>query len=196
MGTVTGTAALKKNLSTNEKHYFRVTALSASDDVIATSGSSNGVKPGAVVSPWLTSTLPQTIHEKDPKGAIKDVTLRSALGGAKAVVFYFSASWCGPCRNFTPKLVEFYRSYGAKFGVKVVFVSCDHNDGEFGKYYGGHMPWLAVPFEDESRERLQGRYGVSGIPRAVVVGVGGRVVCDNAVGGGLGENEARMWTKG
>ena len=25
----------------------------------------------------------------------------------KTVLIYYSASWCGPCRAFTPKLVEF-----------------------------------------------------------------------------------------
>ena len=35
-------------------------------------------------------------------------TVEEALKGKKIVCFYFSASWCPPCRMFTPILKEFY----------------------------------------------------------------------------------------
>ncbi|KAJ6981406.1 nucleoredoxin 1 [Populus alba x Populus x berolinensis] len=41
----------------------------------------------------------------------------------KIVGFYFSGSWCGPCRNFTPLLVEVYEQLSSKGDFEVVRVS-------------------------------------------------------------------------
>ena len=35
------------------------------------------------------------------------VETAKVLAGKKNVVLYFTASWCGPCRRFTPELVKF-----------------------------------------------------------------------------------------
>ena len=32
----------------------------------------------------------------------------SALAGKNLVLYYFSAHWCPPCRQFTPMLKDFY----------------------------------------------------------------------------------------
>ncbi|KAG2540170.1 probable nucleoredoxin 1-1 [Panicum virgatum] len=89
---------------------------------------------------------------------------------ASPVALYFSASWCPPCRRFTPKLIELYKelaSQGKSF--EVVFVSGDQDEEAFNSYFG-KMPWLAVPFSDsEGREGLDGRFKVSGIPHLVIL---------------------------
>ncbi|EIE22094.1 hypothetical protein COCSUDRAFT_83485, partial [Coccomyxa subellipsoidea C-169] len=48
------------------------------------------------------------------------------------VGLYFSAHWCPPCRQFTPKLKEVYaavRGTGKRF--EVVFISSDQNPKQF-----------------------------------------------------------------
>ena len=35
------------------------------------------------------------------------VKTTDALEGRKNVLIYFTASWCGPCRRFTPDLVKY-----------------------------------------------------------------------------------------
>ena len=66
----------------------------------------------------------------------------------KVVGLYFSASWCGPCHRFTPKLVEAYSELSSKNAdFEVVFVLTDEDGESFCKYFSV-MPWLAIPFSD------------------------------------------------
>ena len=54
------------------------------------------------------------------------------------------------------------------------------------------MPWLAVDFDDDTREQLMAHIRVTGIPRLVVLdGKTGRTVVDNAVGQPLDMNNWR-----
>ena len=44
----------------------------------------------------------------------------------KVLGLYFSASWCGPCRSFTPKLSAKYRELTeAGKNFEIIFVSAD-----------------------------------------------------------------------
>ena len=95
-------------------------------------------------------------------------------GGGSAtgsVALYFSAHFCPPCRRFTPVLAASYTPHE----LEVVFVSSDRSQGEFNEY-AATMPWAAVPFSNTAlRNFLQTKYGVSGIPKLVIVGADGFV---------------------
>lgn len=88
---------------------------------------------------------------------------------------YFSGSWCGPCRRFTPKLVELYQELASKGNFEVVFISSDRNDESFENYLS-EMPWLAIPFSDlDTRKRLKDLFKVRGIPNLVIIDENGHV---------------------
>lgn len=60
----------------------------------------------------------------------------TALAGPSVVGVYVSASWCAPCRAFTPKLKRMYAEAreaisGSEKGLEIVFVSLDKNEDEF-----------------------------------------------------------------
>jgi nucleoredoxin len=126
--------------------------------------------------PWAPQPLHALLGDAfvDATGAARAL---SAAPPPSHVALYFSASWCPPCRGFTPKLVEAYKALrGAAEGaaapggprLEVVFVSGDNDDASF-KEYLGHMPWLAVPYEDEARRSALNRAaGVRGIPALVL----------------------------
>ncbi|KAL7552197.1 hypothetical protein ACHAWF_015414 [Thalassiosira exigua] len=112
------------------------------------------------------------------------VPTASALGGKKLVALYFSASWCPPCRTFSPQLIEFYNA--CKDDLEVVFVSSDRDDNSFNEYFG-KFPWLAmVPAytSNESRARqgkLADMFKIQGIPTVIVLdGKTGKYITDNA----------------
>jgi len=86
----------------------------------------------------------------------------SELAG-KTVILYFSAHWCGPCRGFTPTLINAYnaaKEAGAEF--ELVFISADMDDEGFNEYYGT-MPWVAVKFDEEDlREQISSQANPGG----------------------------------
>jgi len=104
------------------------------------------------------------------------------LKSTKAFAIYFSAHWCGPCKAFTPKLIETYKALlalGEKF--EVVFVSGDKSPSEFQHYFET-IPWKAIPFTDQQRiDELNDHFNVEGIPHLVVLdGPTGKMISDRA----------------
>jgi thiol-disulfide isomerase/thioredoxin len=120
-----------------------------------------------------------------PAQLFKSGKLRTAGGGefraadleGKYVGLYFSASWCGPCKKFTPELIKSYCKMKMADGrpLEVVFVSSDRSADAFERY-ADTMPWPAVPFADEeTRVQLAQQLGVSAIPMLVLVAPDGSV---------------------
>ena len=91
----------------------------------------------------------------------------------KIVCLYFSASWCPPCRGFTPELIKFYNKYHRSKNFEIVFISRDKTNSEYLKYYK-KMPWLSVPgiVNIESTSPF--------IPQLTIYNSDGRMITDNA----------------
>ena len=104
------------------------------------------------------------------------VYIRDALSGKEAVMLYFSAHWCPPCRGFTPKFAEWYSKDLKAKGSEVIFVSSDKDEDSFRDYYKD-MPWLALPYsERDLKEKLSKKYKVQGIPTVVILDGGANVI--------------------
>ena len=106
----------------------------------------------------------------------------STLKG-KIVGLYFSAHWCPPCRQFTPKLVKF-RDEMVKNHKKfeIVFISSDRSEKDMQGYMKEtKMQWLAVPFND-ARKSISGKYGITGIPTLIILGPDGSTITNNGRG--------------
>jgi nucleoredoxin len=74
----------------------------------------------------------------------------NALQG-KVVLLYFSASWCGPCHQFTPILKDFYDEVQAEAGgnLEIVYVPGDRSLQEMMQYFQGeHANYLALDMAD------------------------------------------------
>lgn len=96
------------------------------------------------------------------------------------ILLYYSAHWCGPCRQFTPHLVKFYNTYKAGNTFELIFVSCDRSASEMREYMASAaMPWPAVVFEQRGKLPMH-RYSTgNGIPCLVLLDKAGRVVSDS-----------------
>ncbi|XP_002738144.1 nucleoredoxin-like protein 2 [Saccoglossus kowalevskii] len=68
----------------------------------------------------------------------------------KVVGLYFSASWCPPCKMFTPILADVYSELKEKNApFEIVFISSDRSPQDMKQYMvEEHGDWLCVPFGD------------------------------------------------
>mmetsp|Transcript_31863 Transcript_31863/g.66975 ORF Transcript_31863/g.66975 Transcript_31863/m.66975 type:complete len:408 (+) Transcript_31863:139-1362(+) len=127
------------------------------------------------------------------KGGSRNIKPSEAFANVDLVLLYASAHWCPPCRKYTPELVRFYRDAKKIYkadpkrmkSIEIVFVSADHDISGFKKYYDT-MPWLAVPFEADTRERILSWMKATGVPKLMTLdGRTGRILESNAVGRAL-----------
>tara|TARA_B000000477_G_scaffold325_1_gene339 strand:- start:55653 stop:56279 length:627 start_codon:yes stop_codon:yes gene_type:complete len=108
----------------------------------------------------------ELIDNKNKKYELKGTTKNKHFG------LYFSAKWCGPCRKFTPKLIEFYDKVE---NFEVIFISLDSDETEFNDYFS-KMPWKSLPFDNEKSEKLSEFFSVQGIPSLVLVDYEGNLL--------------------
>lgn len=89
----------------------------------------------------------------------------SALNNLDAVMIYFSAHWCPPCRGFTPKFAENYNKLKeANKKFECIFASSDKDEAAFKSYFAD-MPWLALPYSERAKkEALATKHSCNGIP--------------------------------
>ncbi|CAK4616280.1 hypothetical protein LEN26_002338 [Aphanomyces euteiches] len=135
--------------------------------------------------PYQPKTFAQLLGNNFLQGETGSATV-DALAN-KHLGLYFSASWCGPCQNFTPLLAEAYESAKqAGHAFEIVFVSGDESKEDFEKYFK-KMPWLALPFEAAraAYDDLSDKFGVDSIPHLVILGPDDSrpVITADAVGG-------------
>lgn len=131
--------------------------------------------------PWIPPTVAESLGDRFLK-ADGDLTAADLEG--KVVALYFSASWCGPCQQFSPILARAYKALqAAGTAFEVVFVSSDKDEKSFNEYRA-KMPWAALPFENRTgKADLSQRFGIEGIPALVVLdGISGKVINDDARG--------------
>lgn len=111
--------------------------------------------------------------------SVTDKVSHTVLDDVPMVALYFSAKWCGPCKLFTPKLIELYEEANKdEKKLEIIFVTADNDEDEFEEYYG-HMPWLAVEFDDILDE-VNLKYPASSIPKLTVLNKDGTVKIENA----------------
>lgn len=187
--SLSGLEVRKKNLTHKAGYQFRVRPVGIEEAPFSPPSEAtvaHALSPG--IRRWFQALDNGTLIRK---GVSKPLPLEEALGGKEFVLLYASAHWCGPCRQFTPMLANWYQQLKGEY-AEVVFLSADHDESGFRSYFQGSHPWLAVDFEDDARENLMGAIRTTGIPRLVVLsGRTGKIIEDNAVGKQLDINAWR-----
>merc|ERR1712019_170041 len=108
------------------------------------------------------------------------VEAEKALENKDLVLYYFSAHWCPPCRQFTPMLSDFYGEVSDD--LEIVFVSSDRSPEDMISYMKeSHGDWCGVEHNSALATDLKQKYGVQGIPMLVVVKKDGTLVTKDDV---------------
>ena len=133
----------------------------------------------AVGQPYTEITLP------DAEG--KEIALSALTGEGKYVLLDFWASWCGPCREELPYLVEAYKKYHKK-GFDIYGVSLDQDRDAWlnaVEHYG--LMWTNVAAKEGESNEAAGLYGITSIPANFLIAPDGTIVARDLRGEALEE---------
>lgn len=107
------------------------------------------------------------------------VSLSDHAGKGKYILVDFWASWCGPCRGLTPEIKELYRKYrGDNFEIVGVAVWDKPEDTERA-IAEDKIEWPQIINAQEIPTKI---YGITGIPRLILIAPDGTIVARNSTG--------------
>ena len=129
-------------------------------------------EPVAVTAPAAATPMAQAIE------STTFLTDKKPDTGAKYYMFLASASWCGPCRAVTPRLVQEYPNMMADKDVEVILISCDRTKEKAVEYLAHYnAPFAAVMYGSPEAKALPGcPQDIYGIPHIVVVDANGKML--------------------
>ena len=115
-----------------------------------------------------SGTRPAHIDSSAPDFTVQDadrkISLRDLRG--KVVVLNFWATWCQPCVEEMPSLVQMQQRMGAK-GVTVLAVSVDVDESAYQRFLKNHkIELLTVRDPDQKSNNL---YGTSKFPESYII---------------------------
>lgn len=97
----------------------------------------------------------------------------------KYYVFYYTASWCGPCQAFTPSLVDFYEK-NKNENFELVLITSDRDEDSMEGYAKEKkMPWPQLKQSKVASFEKKFVHGVTGIPSVIVCDLEGKIVSAN-----------------
>lgn len=143
---------------------------------------------GRRVLEMLTAAKRTDVGEMAPDFELKDVdehpTRLSSMRG-KITLVDFWASWCGPCREENPNVVEAYRKYHDR-GFDVFGVSLDTKKAKWLQaIQQDHLTWKHVSDLKGWRSPTVKLYGIGGIPMSYLLDQEGRIIAKNPRGESL-----------
>merc|ERR1712232_675713 len=102
------------------------------------------------------ASLLQGAKVLNKNGDVEDLSKYTTVG------LYFTASWCPPCRGFTPILNEAYKNAVANGkSVQIVFMSRDRDQARYD-------------FDDQAKcQELKQKFNCNGIPYLVLLNADG-----------------------
>lgn len=100
----------------------------------------------------------------------EEITLSKLKG--KTVLLDFWATWCGPCRESLPHLIQLYKTYHDK-GLEIIGMNLDKGDVEKVRHFVKSMdiPYPIIITPDE----VSRNFGVTGLPTTIFIDKEGHI---------------------
>jgi len=127
----------------------------------------------------------QKIRNQFPEGSkfpdfdVKDIygkPLSIASRKAKVVLIDFWATWCGPCRQEIPNILDVYKKYHDQ-GFDVIGVSLDDDRAALDKFLiAAGMPWPEFFDGKANDNKLAVKYGIGPIPANYLLNSDGKII--------------------
>jgi len=120
----------------------------------------------------------------------KNTTFTNDSFKGKYLLLDFWASWCKPCREENPNLVEAYHKYADK-GLEVVSLSVDHNKEEWEKAIKEDtLDWIQVCVGPHSK--IEENFGINFLPSNFLIDPHGKIIAKNLTGKDI-DKELGFW---
>jgi thiol-disulfide isomerase/thioredoxin len=131
--------------------------------------------PGSAKASVFDEVLEGNLVKLDGE-AVKD--FKPEAKPKKYYIFYYTASWCGPCQAYTPSLVKFYNEAKPdNDSFEVVVITCDTKEAAMNGYMKKkQMPWPALKLDEAGKFKQKFNHGVNGIPAVITCTLDGTVV--------------------
>lgn len=140
---------------------------------------------GKTIQSYLFANEKVSVGKIAPEITIQDVNGNpfqlSSLQG-KFVLIDFWASWCGPCRQENPNLVQMYQAFKEK-DFEIVGVSIDDNTKSWTKAIEtDSLQWKQVSDGNGMEGEVAKRYLISAIPTNFLLDKRGKIIAKNLRG--------------
>jgi thiol-disulfide isomerase/thioredoxin len=120
-------------------------------------------------------------EEKEPSfPSAPDFTLKTLEGGeialsrlrGKVILLDFWATWCRPCRESIPHLIQLHKTY-QKNGLEVIGMNVDRGNMDTVRHF---MKSMEIPYPIAvAPENMERSYGVTGLPTTILIDKQGKI---------------------
>ena len=100
----------------------------------------------------------------------QEITLSKLKG--KVILLDFWATWCAPCRESIPHLIQLYKTY-QKDGLEVIGMNLDRGDMDIVRHFVKSTD-IPYPIVITSQDVERG-YGVTGLPTTILIDREGKI---------------------
>lgn len=112
----------------------------------------------------------------------KPVSIKDEISKYKITIIDFWASWCGPCRQEMPVLVDIHNKFG-KAGLCIIGVSLDEDEKQWKDAVNKmNMTWLQLSDLQGWNNSAAQMYGIQSIPFTIIVDNKGNILASGLRG--------------